>query len=141
MHAYICMHIVNIGDHGGRGARAHPPHGCALRAGQGRSAVPRPRVRVGRAQAPHLLRHHGIARTPKTTHTHTHSSPPPPWCRAHTLNHARTHTHAHTHTHTQDAQKFHEYFDGAPIFTIPGRRCVCVCVCVCVLYTYACIYR
>jgi len=21
-----------------------------------------------------------------------------------------------------DAQKFHEYFDGAPIFTIPGRR-------------------
>jgi hypothetical protein len=23
---------------------------------------------------------------------------------------------------TMDAQKFHEYFDGAPIFTIPGRR-------------------
>jgi pre-mRNA-splicing factor ATP-dependent RNA helicase DHX16 len=22
---------------------------------------------------------------------------------------------------TMDAQKFHEYFDGAPIFTIPGR--------------------
>ncbi len=25
---------------------------------------------------------------------------------------------------TMDAQKFHEYFDGAPIFTIPGRRYV-----------------
>lgn len=23
---------------------------------------------------------------------------------------------------TMDAQKFHDYFDGAPIFTIPGRR-------------------
>ena len=40
---------------------------------------------------------------------------------------------------TMDAQKFHEYFDGAPIFTIPGRRYP-----VDVFYTKApevCLYR